>query len=192
MSAGDEPSYLTEFNQLTLVRLLLAQVAIEDAVAVLERLRPAADGTGRGGSVVEITILRALAHQAEGEHDQALAELGRALADAVPAGYVRVFLDEGRPMEQLLRAAAGRPECAEHVRALRGTTTEEAASREGLSARELEVLRLLATGLSGPEISQQLFVSLNTLRTHTKHIFSKLDVNTRQAAVRRATELGLL
>ena len=63
---------------------------------------------------------------------------------------------------------------------------------EGLSDRELEVLRLLATELTGPEIARHLFVSVNTLRTHTKHIFTKLDVNTRQAAVRRATELGLL
>ena len=66
------------------------------------------------------------------------------------------------------------------------------AAEEGLSERELEVLRLLATELSGPEIARQLFVSVNTLRTHTKHIFSKLDVNTRRAAVRRASELGLL
>ena len=66
------------------------------------------------------------------------------------------------------------------------------SSDEGLSDRELEVLRLLATELTGPEIARHLFVSVNTLRTHTKHIFTKLDVNTRQAAVRRGTELGLL
>jgi LuxR family maltose regulon positive regulatory protein len=66
------------------------------------------------------------------------------------------------------------------------------ASEDGLSEREHEVLRLLATDLSGPEIAQALFVSVNTLRTHTKHIFSKLDVNTRRAAVRKATDLGLL
>lgn len=66
------------------------------------------------------------------------------------------------------------------------------ASEDELSAREREVLRLLASELSGPEIAGQLFVSVNTLRTHTKHIFSKLDVNTRRAAVRRAVELGLL
>jgi LuxR family maltose regulon positive regulatory protein len=61
-----------------------------------------------------------------------------------------------------------------------------------LSEREREVLRLLATELSGPEIARQLYVSVNTLRTHTKHIFSKLAVNPRRAAVRRAGELGLL
>jgi LuxR family maltose regulon positive regulatory protein len=67
-----------------------------------------------------------------------------------------------------------------------------AASGEELSEREREVLRLLATELSGPEIARQLFVSVNTLRTHTKHIFAKLDVNTRRSAVRRAAELGLV
>jgi LuxR family maltose regulon positive regulatory protein len=108
-------------------------------------------------------------------------------------------------MEELLRAAARRPEpgasgeyaalVLRAVPAQAAATTTAAAGPsgdEGLSDRELEVLRLLATELSGPEIARHLFVSVNTLRTHTKHIFTKLDVNTRQAAVRRATELGLL
>ena len=63
---------------------------------------------------------------------------------------------------------------------------------EPLSERELEVLRLLATELDGPEIARQLIVSLNTMRTHTKNIFSKLGVNNRRAAVRRAEELDLV
>ena len=93
-------------------------------------------------------------------------------------------------MDALLRAAAQRPDLAGHVRALRGGAGGPAV--EGLSAREVEVLRLRATDLSGPEVARELYVSLNTLRTHTKHIFSKLDVNSRQAAVRRAGELDLL
>ena len=105
-------------------------------------------------------------------------------------------------MEELLRAAARQPEPAASgeyaalvLRSFAAAATAAAAapsSDEGLSDRELEVLRLLATELTGPEIARHLFVSVNTLRTHTKHIFAKLDVNTRQAAVRRATELGLL
>ena len=115
-------------------------------------------------------------------------------------------------MEELLWAAGGRPESAEYAAlvlraAERGQAAATAAASvaavsvaagaapsgdEGLSDRELEVLRLLATELTGPDIARHLFVSVNTLRTHTKHIFTKLDVNTRQAAVRRATELGLL
>jgi LuxR family maltose regulon positive regulatory protein len=111
-------------------------------------------------------------------------------------------------MDELLRAAERRPEpddpaaSAEYAAlVLRAAKRDQAAATaaaavpagdEGLSDRELEVLRLLATELTGPEIARHLFVSVNTLRTHTKHIFTKLDVNTRQAAVRRATELGLL
>ena len=71
-------------------------------------------------------------------------------------------------------------------------TTTDGPSQGTLSDRELEVLRLLATPLSGPEIARRLFVSINTLRTHTKRIFTKLDVTTRAAAVRRAHERGLL
>jgi LuxR family maltose regulon positive regulatory protein len=93
-------------------------------------------------------------------------------------------------------AATDVRERAEHLLAARqrpsAPVSTSAASEKGLSEREAEVLRLLATDLSGPEIARALFVSVNTLRTHTKHIFSKLGVNTRRAAVRRATELGLL
>jgi LuxR family maltose regulon positive regulatory protein len=98
-------------------------------------------------------------------------------------------------LAQLARAAADDVRThAEHLLAAarRPPAPARRASDEGLSEREREVLRLLATELSGPEIAQQLFVSVNTLRTHTKHIFSKLDVKTRRAAVRRAAELGLL
>jgi LuxR family maltose regulon positive regulatory protein len=67
-----------------------------------------------------------------------------------------------------------------------------AGTTETLSERELQVLRLLDTELSGPEIARELFISLNTLRTHTKHIFAKLNATSRPAAVRRAREHGLL
>ena len=141
-----------------------------------------------------------------GDAEQALDDLGRALSLGVPAGYRRLFLDEAAPMEDLLRAAATHlaaspSELAAEV--LR--TAEPPAARlpaptpaqkdqpgTSLSDREIEVLRLLATDLTGPEIARHLFVSVNTLRTHTKHIFTKLDVNTRRAAVRRAAELELL
>ena len=107
-------------------------------------------------------------------------------------------------MDELLRAARPAPRppgvgrrrsaCSAAAPGSRGRPAAGAATPadEGLSDRELEVLRLLATDLTGPEIARQLFVSVNTLRTHTKHIFTKLDVNTRRAAVRRAAELGLL
>jgi LuxR family maltose regulon positive regulatory protein len=205
VTAADPPAFLAEFNQLTLARLLIGQyragrdhAIIEQARALLDRVVDAAQAAGRAGSLVEARLVRALARHAAGDTDAALPDLAVALADGVPAGYVRLFLDEGPPMEELLRAAGNRPESAEYAALLlraadRGQAAAAAPSGdEGLSDRELEVLRLLATELTGPEIARHLFVSVNTLRTHTKHIFTKLDVNTRQAAVRRATELGLL
>jgi len=140
-----------------------------------------------------------LAHDARGEREAALQELDRALTEAVPAGYVRLFLDEGAPMDVLLRAAQRHPSTGEYANAALAAAARQAvpppaaaAAPEGLSERELEVLRLLATSLTGPEIAQRLFLSINTFRTHSRHIFTKLDVKTRRAAVLRATELGLL
>jgi LuxR family maltose regulon positive regulatory protein len=112
-------------------------------------------------------------------------------------------------MDRLLRAAVARADCGEQARVVLASAAasqlvpgERPASTgvppavtptdSELSGREVEVVRLMATDLSGPEIARQLFVSINTLRTHSKHIFTKLDVNTRRAAVRRASELGLL
>ena len=217
VTAADPPAFLAEFNQLTLARLLIGQYradqyradrdqsGLEQARALLDRVVDAAQAAGRAGSLVEARMVRALARHAADETDAAISDLAAALTDGVPGGYLRLFLDEGPPMTELLRAAERRPDpaaSAEYaalvLRAAKrdhGAATAAAAvpsSDEGLSDRELEVLRLLATELTGPEIARHLFVSVNTLRTHTKHIFAKLDVNTRQAAVRRATELGLL
>jgi LuxR family transcriptional regulator, maltose regulon positive regulatory protein len=141
-----------------------------------------------------------------------VAEFDRALAVAPePDQYVRLFLDEGAPMVSLLRAAAtGRGHhstAAAHAHRLQrataaqpetqGTTAEARAATpatltDALSDRELQVLRLLNTELTGPEIARHLYVSLNTLRTHTKRIFTKLGARNRAAAVRRGRDLGLL
>jgi len=214
--ADDEPSYLAEFNLLTLARLLLAQCGTDRghagidagsdaAVDLLDRVLDAAQAADRGGSIIETLVVRALAHRARGDLDAAVSDLDRALADGVPVGYVRLFLDEGPAMGDLLRAAAlrgdlpGSEHAVEFSRiALRekqprpARVTDASPGEEGMSDRELEVLRLLATDLTGPEIAQHLFVSVNTLRTHTRHIFTKLDVNTRRAAVQRAGDRGLL
>src|SRR3954447_6841501 len=205
----DDLTYLTEYNDLTLARLLIAQhrvvgdpTSVNDALSLLGRLLAGAEQAGRGGSVVDARLLNALAHDARGQRQEALAQLDQALTQAVPAGYVRQFLDEGAPMELLLHAAEQRPgtgDLAQAVlRAGRGATPREAArpvatpAPEGLSERELEVLPLLATSLTGPEIAQQLFMSVNTFRTHSRHIFTKLDVKTRRSAVLRASELDLI
>ena len=210
VTAADPPAFLGEFNQLTLARLLIGQYradreqgGIEQALALLDRVVDAAQAAGRAGSLVEARLVRALARHVVSDTGAAIPDLAAALIDGVPAGYLRLFLDEGPPMDELLREVERRPDpaaSAEYAALVLRADTSAAAtaaaavpsSDEGLSDRELEVLRLLATELTGPEIARQLFVSVNTLRTHTKHIFTKLDVNTRRAAVRRATELGLL
>jgi LuxR family maltose regulon positive regulatory protein len=206
----DAPSYLSEFNQLTLARLLLAQhqaragqvrrdAELSAVCTMLDRVIDAAGSVDRPGSVVEAQLLRALARHAAGESDRAAADLAAALVAGVPAGYLRLFLDERPQLDALLHAAERRPESCEYARLLLGVKQDRTsnasavlAGDETLSDREVEVVRLLATDLTGPEIARQLFVSINTLRTHTKHIFTKLDVTTRRAAVRRATERGLL
>ena len=149
-------------------------------------------------------MLQALAHAADGDRGTALGVLGQALTDAPePEHHVRLFLDEGdrcwRCCATLLRAstAIGRW-CGRGREALLAVAQESADEPvaqqlvDPLSQREIDVLRLLDSELTGPQIAAELYVSLNTLRTHTKRIFTKLDVRTRAAAVRRAHEQDLL
>ncbi len=208
ISVDDDPDYLHEYEHLTLARLLLAQHRagrhLDDAspasspaavLGLLDRLHTAAADAGRDGSLREIRTLLALAHHARGDLPQALAVLGRSFAEAPePGSHVRLYLDEGAPMLALLHHATG----VGGVRRLldRARTPVQAAGPHPpagpLSRRELQVLRLLDSELTGPEIARELYVSVNTLRTHTKRIFTKLDVTTRAAAVRHAHDHGLL
>lgn len=205
LSAHDDLSYLREFEHITLARALLARShgeqageAMREAVGLLQRLLQAADAAGRAGSAIEILALLALVHQARGELSTALKFLQGALTLAEPEGYIRTFVDEGAPMAALLEAAAKRGMALNYVRQLLtafGKTRDKSPVKQDLiqplSERETDVLRLLRTDLSGPEIARELVVSLNTMRTHTKNIFSKLGVSNRRAAVRRAEELNL-
>jgi LuxR family maltose regulon positive regulatory protein len=125
--------------------------------------------------------------------------LQRAVTLAEPEGYVRVFVDEGAPMASLLKAAAKQGIAPSYVRRLLSAVNKienNAPVQQGLidplSERELDVLRLLGTDLDGPDIARELVVSLNTVRTHTKHIYAKLGVDNRRAAVRLAEKLDLL
>ncbi|MFD0578272.1 LuxR C-terminal-related transcriptional regulator [Dactylosporangium darangshiense] len=192
LSDGDELSYLREFEHVTLARVRLAQHA--DPRPLLERLLDAADAGGRGGTVIEVLALLALARQAAGDADGALEALERALRAAEPEGYARVFTAEGDAMAALLRALGKRHPGWAYPRRLHEAAAPGPAPAlaEPLSERELDVLRLLATDLDGPDIARRLSVSLNTLRTHTKNIYAKLGVNSRRAAVRQAAELRLL
>jgi len=206
VTAADELGYVHEFEHATLARLLLAQGTrdraghgIGEATELTERLLAAADDGGRKGSAVDILVVQALARHAGDDPAGALDSLAHALALAEPEGYVRVFVDEGPSMTDLVREAAKRRITPTYVRRLLaafGDPGDSARVRqalvEPLSERELEVLRLLATDLDGPAIAAELVVSLHTVRSHTKSIYAKLGVNSRRAAVRRAAELGLL
>jgi LuxR family maltose regulon positive regulatory protein len=168
-------------------------------ISLLERLLGAAEADRRDGSRLEILIVLALAHDGAGDQARAFQALDAAIGIAAPEGYVRVFLDEGPPMVRLLRAAQRRSAARAYVEHLLRSTTSAPQQRpaqhalvEPLSERELDVLRLLRSDLDGPGIARELVVSLNTVRTHTKNIYSKLGVNSRRTAVRRAEELGLL
>ncbi len=210
LTPDDPTGYAAEYDHLTLARLLLARHRVDaapgtlhDAHRLLDRIVLAADAAGRGGSLVDALLVRALVHHAGGDLDAALTDLGASLEAACPPDYVRVFLDEGTPMTGLLRVLAGRRHlpgatAASTLLHAAGAAATPPATRpaeappgaqESLSRRELEVLRLLATDLTGPEIADKLFMSLNTFRTHTRHIFTKLDVTTRRAAVTRAGTL---
>lgn len=219
LSPTDDLSYRHEFEHITLARVLIAEYKtdraddiLRTALNLLQRLLAEADNGGRNGSVIEILILQALAHQAQNNLPPALAALERALALAEPEGYVRLFVDEGEPLRVLLVECKALIEKRKHsqdhkrigytaklLAAFTPATVPQSAINnqpatrlEPLSEREVEVLKLLGTELSGPEIAAKLSVSLNTLRTHTKNIYSKLGANNRRAAIRRAEELGWL
>jgi len=182
----------------------MAQGRPDEASGLLARLLEIVEAAEAMGPAISILILQALILQSQGEHDQALATLERALSLAEPEGYVRAFVGAGAPMDELLRQAAVRGIRLDYVRKLLAALDSEPAAKqrtsrlaasslaEPLSERELEVLRLLATHLSSVEIARELVVSVNTARSHIKNIYGKLDVHTRTDAVRRAEELGLL
>ncbi len=204
VSVADDLDYLHEFAHITLARALVARSAAEGdercthaAAQLLERLRHAAEEGGRTGSVLDVLVVQALAEQARGDAPAALAALRRALALAEPRGFVRIITDEGAPMTALLRAVAAGGAAAGFARRLLagldsgGNGESPAELVDPLSARELDVLRLLTTDLDGPDIARRLFLSVNTVRTHTRNIYAKLGVTNRRAAVRRGEELDL-
>jgi LuxR family maltose regulon positive regulatory protein len=215
LTADDEPDYAREPGHLLLARVLLAQGRPGPALALLDRLHAAAVTQERTGSLVEIGALRALALAAGGQETAAMTVLSEALTLASPQGYVRLFADEGPPMARVLawliaarpegQAAAGVPPgylaqlqhaCdAEPTGPSRPSGQAPATApglAEQLTRRELEILEMLATGMSNQAIADQLFVALDTVKKHVSHVLSKLGAANRTAAVTRARELGLI
>lgn len=206
---GHAPSqsqnHTEELESLTLARVLHAQGKLEEEAHLLEPLAQGAEREGRIDSLIESRALQALIWQARGDVTAALDSLAQALSLAAPAGYVRRFVDEGLPMHSLLARLRDQQPKGSRLRRYseqllaafeqRDTSfSSQLASSllvEPLSAREREVLHLLAQGRSTEEIARHLVVAVSTVKTHLHHLFVKLQVNDRLQAVTRARELGL-
>ena len=189
-------------------RVHLAQGDPSTALAVLEPLRGQAEAKGWEDERLKVMVLQAVALHAHGEKDKAVQLLGDALSLAEPGGFIRIFVDEGIPMAHLLSEAAAQrimPEYTGKLLAIFEAEKQKSEDKsylsptsptqsliEPLSQRELEVLQLIAEGLSNREIGERLFLALITVKGHNQRIFGKLQVQRRTEAVARARELGLL
>ena len=211
LAPGDEFRYEQEGEYLTLARVLIAQNRAEEATPLLDRLIASAEGAGRRGQLLGYLSLQAVALQAQHRTDSALAHLSRALALGEAEGYVRTFVDRGPPMRDLLQLATRRgipPRKAYVSRLLAafpdyGTepilSPSAQGERQGIGAlveplndREMQILRLLAAGLTNRQIAEELYLSLHTIKWYTTQIYGKLGVHKRAEAVARAYELNML
>ena len=169
--------------------------ALEDATRLLERLRAVTQEGGRNGNLLEILVQLALAAWAAGQRARATELVRRALLIAQREGQVRVFLDAGPALAPVLRSVSPNSSGGSHAARVLGVASTAPVSvqlLDQLSDRELDVLRYLDSDLGGPEIARELSVSVNTVRTHTRHIYAKLGATNRREAVRAAVRLGLL
>jgi LuxR family transcriptional regulator, maltose regulon positive regulatory protein len=195
-----------EIEYIALSRLLIAQKKFDEARVLINRIFNHAQGVGKKLTELKCLILFSMLFYAEGDVDQALEYLYKAFAIAEQEGFIRIFVDEGPPMARLLFEALSREIAPDYVQKLLAafpvddpeqlhptqTQSREFQWIEPLSDRELEVLRLVAEGLTRQEIATKLVLSLNTIKTHTRNIYSKLGVNNQMQAVGKARALGLL
>jgi LuxR family maltose regulon positive regulatory protein len=204
-------AHMRKYELIVLARLRLAQGLTGEALSLLDELLPQVERVERVGLVIEILALKAIAFQQQGMRQAALTELGKALSRAEPEGYVRLFLDLGERMRELLSAAAQGDLYPAYANRLLEVFEQEEAQHtyrqaeqhsgrvhigaelvEALSQRELEVLFLLRSRMTVPEIAVELCIAESTVRSHVKSIYSKLSVHRRMDAVQRAEELGVL
>ena len=211
ISVEDEVRYLTEYEHLTLARVRLADGSFDGVNDLLNRLLALAEAQHRTGSVIEILLTQALVDQAQGDGLKAHVALERGLRLAEPEGYLRTFVEQGKAMRQLLLdfSSANKEQPAHPLHSYvdkilaafslpvkviskSALPNQPPEIIEPLTGRELEILHLMAQGLSNHEIGQRLFLALNTVKGHNRHIFGKLQVQRRTEAIARARESGLL
>jgi LuxR family transcriptional regulator, maltose regulon positive regulatory protein len=200
ITANDDIPYLREMEYLSLLRLLIAREDYETSLVLSKRLLQKAEAGKRMGRVIEVLILQALIFQGSKDPEQAMVVLKRALALARPERYIRSFADEGEPMFRLLHQAKSRQIETEYVTALLSVMEKSSSPAQPLSqppaglltAREIEVLKLIAAGCSNQEIAGKLFISFTTVKRHISNIYTKLDANSRTQAVAIGKELKLM
>jgi LuxR family maltose regulon positive regulatory protein len=208
LDVDGEISFLGEREYIILARVLIAQGALDKAGRLVARLLEMAQSGERWARVIELLVLQTLIYARIRQQDEAFAALSRALALAEPEGYVRTFVDAGPPMAQLLYQAAERgiaPDYAGRLIAAfphpeHGAPLPASVSRserplhvvEPLSKREVEVLQLIAAGLSNKEIARELYLSTGTIKVHAHNIYGKLGVTGRTQAVARARSLSII
>ncbi len=196
--------YPREVEYIALARVLIAQGKADKASRLLRQLLEAAEAGGRSSSVIEILILQALSAQARSMTAEAATTLEKALALVEPGGFCRIFLDESPPLARLLYEAIVRGKATAYSQQLlalfsKAKPAEKSLKQtpslglvEPLSEREIEVLELIAEGLTNQEIANRLYLSLNTVKVHTRNIYGKLDSHHRVQAVTRARALGII
>jgi LuxR family maltose regulon positive regulatory protein len=206
LSVSGDPHNIQDMDHIALARTLIAKGQPADTFDLLERIHKATEGSGYTSKKIETLNLQALAFQAWGDTTRAMIPLKQALAQAEPGGFLRIFVDEGPAMARLLYEALSEGIAPQYVQKLLAAFPDVEPEKElmsqpivsdsewiePLSERELEVLQFIAEGLSRQEIATKLVLSLNTVKTHARNIYSKLGVNNQMQAVAKARGLGLL
>ena len=200
-----KPVLLQELEAVTAARVLLAQGQRQQAIHVLRNIEKGAEVGGRFGRLIEILIIEALAYKTQGENDKAISCIGKALRLAEAEGYLRTFIDEGKPMAELLYTFRQRQPVGPHSyqigkdyldKLLKAFPAAHKASNTGLfeelSSREIEILQLMAEGKTNKQIAEELIISPGTVKAHTANIYRKLEVINRTQAIALGRELKLL